>query len=298
MEQKSLKCNINGYLIYGRENMDSYKVRFQKHLNKLTKSEEKVGRYVLNNMGNVVHMTVKLLSNETNVGETTVLRFCNKIGYKNFSDFKLSLSKDLFELESIKNTNEMGQFESYIYKSMFNIKNTIEQTYKQLDFEVIQKVAELLKIAKRIIFIGSSASGLTSEYAQNKFIKIGKTIEYYSDNHMELMNCSTASSNDVIVAISSSGLTKDTVNAAAVAKSSNAKIITITNSEKNPLTKYADHCIYTVGKEILLQGGSIESKVSQDFIIDTLYQAMLFIDEGHFKRALEKSSKSIIDKMY
>lgn len=278
--------------------MDSYKLRFQNHLYELTKSEQKVGDYVLNYMEGVVHKTVKTLSSEINVGETTVLRFCKKLGYKSFSDFKLSLSKDLFNLESIKNTNEMGQLESYIYQSMFNIQNTIEQTYKRMDFNIIQKVAQLLKKANRIIFIGSSASGISSEYAQNKFIKIGKNIEYYSDNHMELMNCSTVTSKDVVVAISSSGLTKDTVNATSIAKSENAKIITITNSENTPLTKHADFCLFTIGKEILLQGGSIESKVSQDFIIDTIYQTMLFIDDGEYKKELEKSSKSIIDKIF
>lgn len=278
--------------------MDSYKLKFQKHLHELTKSEQKVGNYVLDNMESVVHKTVKTLSHEVNVGETTVLRFCKKLDYKSFSDFKLGLSKDLFNLEGIKNTNEMGQLESYIYQSMFNIQNAIEQTYKQLDFNTIQKVAELLKSAKRILFVGSSASGITSEYAQNKFIKIGKNIEYYSDNHMELMNCSTVTSEDVVVAISSSGLTKDTVNATSLAKSANAKIITITNSENNPLTKYADYRIFTIGKEILLQGGSIESKVSQDFIIDTIYQAMLFVDEGEYKQTIEKSSTSIVDKIY
>lgn len=56
--------------------MDSYKLKFQKHLHELTKSEQKVGNYVLDNMESVVHKTVKTLSHEVNVGETTVLRFC------------------------------------------------------------------------------------------------------------------------------------------------------------------------------------------------------------------------------
>lgn len=43
----------------------------------------------------LVYMSITELASRLNVAEATVVRFCKKLGYNGFQDFKLSLSKEL-----------------------------------------------------------------------------------------------------------------------------------------------------------------------------------------------------------
>lgn len=70
----------------------------------------------------------------------------------------------------------MGQLESYIYQSMFNIQNAIEQTYKQLDFNTIQKVAELLKSAKEFYLLDHLLQVLLQNMLKINLLKSAKIL--------------------------------------------------------------------------------------------------------------------------
>ena len=56
-----------------------------------TNSEKKIFEYIEKNPENIIHMNIRDISNEIKIGETTVIRFCKKIGFKGYHDFKISL---------------------------------------------------------------------------------------------------------------------------------------------------------------------------------------------------------------
>jgi len=65
------------------------------HFNGLTKTEQKVALYILENAQDLIYDSVTELAEKADVGETTVLRFCRKMKFQGFQDFKLSLAQDL-----------------------------------------------------------------------------------------------------------------------------------------------------------------------------------------------------------
>lgn len=56
----------------------------------MTKSEQKVARCVLEHPDNIIYFSVTELADFAGTGETTVMRFCRKIGFKGYQDFKLA----------------------------------------------------------------------------------------------------------------------------------------------------------------------------------------------------------------
>ncbi|UOK56138.1 MurR/RpiR family transcriptional regulator [Bacillus sp. OVS6] len=61
----------------------------------LTRAEQKVADLVIKDTHDAVYSSVTDLAEKANVGETTVIRFCRKLGYRGFQDFKLAVAQNL-----------------------------------------------------------------------------------------------------------------------------------------------------------------------------------------------------------
>ncbi len=229
----------------------------------LSKCERKVADYILLEKGNIIYETLLEISKKTNVGEATILRFVRKIGFNGFQDLKLQIAKD-------DKPEDEANHKNFIDLIAANMTNTILNTKNVLDKNQLRLAIELIKNSSKLLFYGVGASGLAANEAQSRFIRMGKTGISITDNHLQLMYSSVCEETDVIVALSLSGHAKDIIEALTVAKKQNARIIAITNYSLSPVAQLADCVLITAGKENLLDGGSLTSKISQLYIIDLL----------------------------
>ena len=90
--------------------------------------------------------------------------------------------------------------------------------------------------------------------------------------------------------------TKDIIESLKVAKKQNVKIISITNFALSPVAQMADCVLITAGKENLLDGGSLTSKISQLYIIDLLSTGYALLNEDKVLNLKEKTAELLIDK--
>ena len=89
-----------------------------------------------------------------------------------------------------------------------------------------------------------------------------------------LCNLATASllgPEDIVIAISYSGETRETVLAAKAAKERGAKVIAITQANRNTLSRMADYPLFVPGEEKELRVGAMTSRTSGLLILDLLY---------------------------
>nr|WP_313778374.1 SIS domain-containing protein [Paenibacillus larvae] len=98
--------------------------------------------------------------------------------------------------------------------------------------------------------------------------------------------------------ISSSGSTKDLMDAVQIAKANGDLIICLTNHARSPITHHADVVLLVAAKETPLQGGAFSSKLAQIHVMDILSTAIAIRQKDHTYTALEKTAKSVLDKLY
>lgn len=66
-----------------------------------TKTERKLIDGLLKiDKGELIYLSITELSARLKIAEATVVRFCKKLGYNGFQDFKLSLSQELGMVDS------------------------------------------------------------------------------------------------------------------------------------------------------------------------------------------------------
>ena len=248
-------------------------------LSRFSRTEQKIAGYVLHHAELVPNMTTKELAAKADVSEASVVRFTKSIGIGSFKAFKILLAQELVTKEDYITDFSITQKKDSPYELFQKVvhvnRAAIDLLVASIEKKELEKAVTTLQSARRILFYGVGGSAVAAMDAQFKFAKLGYQVEYHADFHYMLSVIPFLSENDVFVAISMSGETKDVVELARFAKEQGAILISITNLNKSPLSKESDIQLSTPNVEKDFRVGSITSRMTQLTVIDSLYISLV-----------------------
>lgn len=244
--------------------------------NDLTQSEIKLGNYILNNSNKVSKLSVQNLAQLSNTSPATIIRFCKKLGYNGFKEFKIDLIKDItnkssFEDNIYEDITTNDTVDDIIEKLTHQNMQVIDNTMKLMDKNEIQKAIDAIDNGNKIYIYGVGASGLVAKDFQYKLMRIKKTVFSYLDSHTQLSLSANMDKGDIAIGISYSGRTLETYKAIKKAKEKGATTISITKYGKNPLSEISDINIQVAGTEQNVRVGAITSRIAQLIAIDVIF---------------------------
>ena len=263
-----------------------------------SEKEKKIADYVLNDPKNIIHLTINQIADELGLAESTIFRFCQRIGFKGFQAFKISLAAEVVApLKDIHEKIEEGDSISTVTEKVFrsNIK-TLEDTLQIVDSEAMEQATEKLMKARKIDFYGNGGSAMVAMDGYHKFVRLGLQVSMNLDSHMQLMAASQLQSDDVAIVISHSGSTTDVLDVLRVLKEKGVTIISVTNFAKSPLSKDADIALYTVSEETDFRSEALSSRIGQLSLIDALYTNLMIARGDEGKKALQDMREAMIHR--
>jgi DNA-binding MurR/RpiR family transcriptional regulator len=265
-----------------------------------TPAEQRIADFILSNPRKVIYMSVTELAERCGVGDGTVVRFAQDIGFSGYQELKLTLSRDLvgpFEnvLEDVSPEDSLDDIVRKITNK--NLK-AITDTTRLIDIDSLKKAIEIISQSRKVEFYGVGASGFTALDAKYKFLRIGIVCDALTDPHLQAMSAATLTSKDVAVGISHSGATKDTIDSLKVAKNAGAKTICITNFIHSPITEVSDIVLLTASPESPLASGAIRSKIAQLHILDLIFTGVAMRLGDQALRYTEKTAQAVLNKLY
>ena len=268
----------------------------------LTRSEKKVSEVVISDPLFVVHHSITEVSGRAGVADTTVVRFCRKLGFRGYFDFRIALTQQIPASEMPEEFNETisatDTVDDIIKKLVRFNHRAIDETVSLMQPDEVRKAIDCFESASRILFYGIGNSGFMAQEAQLKFMRIGLNTSYYTDGHTMAMSAATLTPNDLVLGISFSGSSKDLVDAMGIASKSGAKTICITHHMKSPVTKYSDIILLFGSRSSALQSGMLSTRASQFFVIDVLYTEYLRRHHEQSFSTLNKTIDAIVEKNY
>lgn len=237
----------------------------------LRKSEIKVAEFVLKNAQQVIHMRIVDLAQEAQVSEPTIVRFCRSIGCNSFQEFKVRIAQEMAL------SNNIGHFPIEDDDSIDEICNKIadttiqrlKQTRAQLQSQQIADAALAINQANKVELYGFGASSAVANDAQHKFFRLQVSTIAYSDPHMQAMSAVGLSNNDVVIAISQSGRTKDLLHSVQLAQQAGAVVISLSPA-KTALSDMADLPIFINIEEDTERFTPMTSRIAHLMVIDML----------------------------
>lgn len=266
----------------------------------LTKTEKKVADAILENSDMAVMATITNLAELAGVGETTVMRFCRKLGFKGYQEFKLSIAIDLVNLPKQINEeiDESDDYQMVARKTTTNNERMVQETMNMINMIELKKAVKALLNARKIYVYGIVTSGTTAQDVYYRLMRIGLNAEVQHDAHIMAMTAALVGSEDAVLGISTSGSTRDIVEAIRRAKTNGATTIALTGDGESLLAELADIRLLIPSKEMPLQGGSFSTKIAQMHLLDILITLITMDKKETAYANIKKTAKSVIDKMY
>lgn len=235
----------------------------------LSSKEKDIARFLLSNSKNIMNINISKLADLTYTSPSTITRFSKKIGCDNFVDLKIKLhSTDKLEVEEKK--EKQSVFEYY--------SDVINQTEEITDINDIEAVIQLIKEARKIFVLGVGSSGLTAMEFSQRLLRMGLNSTGISDSHLMLITSSIVRKGDLVIGISTSGETKEVIDALELAKKNEANILGITCFSKSELSNIVDLSVNAYSSLFINNRNFINSQFSIMYQIDKL-SIMLLEDE-------------------
>lgn len=269
-------------------------------LPKLSPSDTLVARYVLDHPQQVKQLSSPELAKAVGVSQSTIVKFSQKLGYKGFSEMKMKLYQSDMTYQPVSQRGIHGTItrkdspEMVMDKLLASKTQSLERTVLLNEGEHLSNAADLLHLANKVQIFGVGASSLVAKDLAYKLMKIGHAVSAEQDAHIQIANAASLSENDVLVAISYSGKTREVVKVAQLARSKKAKVIVISQLLPSVLDKYADIKLISSADEDHIRSSSITARDSQLFITDLLFIA-LTQQEEQADQLIEQSKSAVAE---
>jgi RpiR family transcriptional regulator, carbohydrate utilization regulator len=283
-----------------RESQTGTLIRLRGLYPSLKAALRKVADLVLSKPEMAIYASVNEVAAAAGVSEATVMRFCRTLGFRGFQDFKIALARELVApLQRLHEEVEEGDSPDAIVRKVFQANiNALQDTLEVLNMQGMEEAARVMLAARQILLIGVGTSGPIVTDAANKFFRLGLKATAHTDSHLMMMAAALLSPEDVLLAVSHSGSTRDPVETAKVGKEAGAKVICITNNSLSPLTRVADVVLVTASRETRFRQEAMASRLCQTSIIDSLYTLMALARREEALENLSKIENVIVTKQY
>jgi len=234
----------------------------------------KVADVILRQPEMAIYASVNEVAAVATVSEATVMRFCRILGFKGFQDFKIALAREMV-IPSPRFYEEVGgegEDEVATVRKVFQTNGVaLQDTLEILEIEAMKEAAQLLLTARQIMVVGVGGSGPAVTYAGNRFLLLGLKAYMCTDFYLMLMAASMLSRQDVVLAISNLGTTREIVETAGIAREKMARVICITNNSLSPLARMSNPVLVTASREVTLPEEAVASLICQIAILDALF---------------------------
>ena len=274
--------------------------RLRASVDDLSPVPRRVAQYVLEHTDATIYHSVTELSEATRSSEGSIIRFCQDLGFSGFQEFKLTLAVE-FDPPSVAQATRVDDAGSAVGEANLMARPAgtasvaMRDTASLFELDAFEAVAERLAAAERVDVYGVGASGVVAQYYAYKFLRLGLSVQAFTDMHLGSMSASNLGEGGVAIGVSSSGSTFDTLQALRTAKEAGAFTVAVTNRLKSPLAKVADRSLFASPPESPLTGGDVFAKIGQLLVLEALSRLLVAANEDLLD-VVQRTARVVADR--
>jgi len=250
-------------------------LRLRQGVSGYSPTQQKLGEFVLGDPAKVLYLTITELARESETSEASVTRLCRTLGCKGYNEFKMALALDIQQGQPTQRSGD--EIDNVVNESV----QALQDTAKLLDRALLEQAAQALHQADAVQIYGVAASVILGEYLHYKLLRLGKPAQLFSDMHRAAMNATTLSKNTLVVAISSSGSTRDLLHVVKLARKRGVQVLSLSNTPRSPLASLSDIQLVAAKPEGPLSAGALNAKVGVMLLVELLTTSLIALDEHY-----------------
>ena len=262
-------------------------LRLRQGVDGYSRTQQKLGEFVLSDPAKVVYLTITELARESDTSEASVTRLCRTLGCKGYNEFKMALALDLQQGLPVEHSGD--EIDNVVNESV----QALQDTAKLLDRTLLESAALALHQAQSVQIYGVAASAILGEYLHYKLLRLGKPAQLLSDMHRAAMNATTLSKDSLVVAISSSGSTRDLLHVVKLARKQGVRVLALSNTPRSPLASLSDIQLVAAKPEGPLSAGALNAKVGVMLLVELLTTSLIALDEKYSDVSQQTASATL-----
>ena len=241
----------------------------------LLPAEKQIADFILKNAEQIEELSINELAEYAKTSKSTVTRFCQRLGYNGFKQFRLSAAKD--HVVGLKYASDLEQSQKSIAEQIQEVcqSNARACIDTPLLLDALEKAAEALFKAKRILLFGDGPATAIALDLYQKLLRLGMYCIFSVDRRFQQMQAVLTNEDDVSIAFDLAGATKTTINAIKAAKKNGSTTIVVCNTVGSPISKEADIALFGPGRIGSTLTGTLEPRIVQLCIVDCIFMALV-----------------------
>lgn len=262
---------------------------------------KKIASYILTDPTLVLSLTANEIAANSKASPASVTRFSKSLGFDSWEEMKLSIATKKGAEQAPKMIDPIvssgDSIEIVCAKVESLLNSTVEDLFCLIDKKALAEGIKKIRKAENIYLMGIGSSSLTAYDLYHKFNRAGKRAVFNYDVHMQFEFLNYSTPNDVLIAISYSGHSKELLIACEIAKQNGTPIIFITRNSSERILELGDIILLVPENEHLLRVGAIASIASTMAVGDVLYLGSI---QDEFDTVIEKNminTRKLVEKL-
>lgn len=242
----------------------------------LRPSDARVMQLVLNEPDFVRDATVDAVAKRAGVSPSTVVRACHAAGFGGFPSLKLALIREAAQpaTNASQALHADAELDEVCATVLASHADSIRSVHATLDSRQLEQAVQLLAAASHVLIVGVGTSAAPAADAAYRFTTIGCHAEAPADGRTRQLRASLLSASDVVLAISHTGRSAETLAAVDTAHATEAKIVAITSFSSSPLADRAHALLVAGGPDLGFQMAASSSRLAHLAVVDVLHAAV------------------------
>lgn len=257
-----------------------------KTLANVTPNEQVLVQYILNHPEKFLLQKPQEVSDELFVSLATLYRLLEKLDYSGVTQFKVDLATTI----KAKTTSSPAVDVNYPIKQSDSYREIVDnlsdlyqqtslETERMLDYQTLSLATEQIEKAHSTTVFTSSSNIYFAENFSFQMREIGYTVDVPKDEFTQSLHAANMTSNDVAIIVSYGGRSHNLHRIIKILRTNQVKIILITSTQSNPLSKEANLSLYLASIENHYHKvSSFSSRFSLLFLFDLLYSGIFTLN--------------------
>lgn len=267
--------------------------RIRESLGSLVASERRVAETILADPKSIIGLTAVQLASRASTSAATVIRFARSIGFSGYQDMAISLAITGHEFLAPQRLVDSDSSSETINKVAQMAKSAVDVMARTVSADSLEQAAASVASAGFVLCIGAGLSYPVAEDLAFRLNHIGINADAPADRQIQSLRAGSLSEHDVCVVILHGGSYVPALNVMRQAKSSGAKILSITSFINTPLCNESDIALVAGGSSASSGLEAWPSRIAHLLLADSLIEEIIKINPDHYRSTAKQFATQI-----
>ena len=245
----------------------------------LTQTEQVLAEFVLSNPEEVTHLSSRELARRTFTSPTAVSRFCRKLGFANFNEFKVNVVSDLRRVDLQEAEVARGEAALSVSNKIASLEmRVVQETRRKVSMTTLRAIVDRLVACTYIDIVAQDANASIAHYASHNFTLARRICTVYENLDKMVFLSLVAPADHVVFLISKSGTDRSLLEVARALRQRHVTSVAMVADTGSPLARACDHVLEGFYYREFDKFGDIVFSGASKYLFDVLF-VMLFSED-------------------